>query len=78
MSAALPVLFAIDTSHNEVAEAQCGFSIPAEDPSALAAVLRRITEMSADELRTMGERGRQYVQTTHTYETLARQYARLF
>jgi glycosyltransferase involved in cell wall biosynthesis len=78
MSAALPVLFAIDTSHDEVAQAQCGFSVPAEDPSALAAVLRRIAEMPADELRTMGERGQQYVQATHTYETLARQYARLF
>jgi glycosyltransferase involved in cell wall biosynthesis len=78
MSAALPIVFAIDTVHDEVAEAQCGFSIPAEDPPALADVLRRIAQTPKDELQTMGERARQYVQRTHTYEVLAQQYARLF
>ncbi len=78
MSAGLPVLFAIDTMHDEVAEAQCGFSIPAEDPQALTDALRRITQMPRDQLREMGERGRQYAQRTHTYEVLAQQYARLF
>jgi len=78
MSAALPILFAIDTIHDEVAEAKCGFSIPAEDPPALAGALRRITQIPKEELRHMGERGRQYVQRTHTYEVLARQYASLF
>ena len=46
MSAGLPIVFAIDTIHDEVAEARCGFSIPAEDPPALADVLRRIVQMS--------------------------------
>ncbi len=78
MSAGLPVVFAIDTIHDEVAEARCGFSIPAEDPPALADVLRRIVQMSRDQLQVMGERGRQYVQRTHAYEVLAQQYARLF
>ena len=78
MSAALPVVFAIDTVCDEVAQAGCGLSIAAEDPPALAAVLRRVVEMSSDELRDMGERGKQYVQATHTYEALAGQYARLF
>lgn len=78
MSVALPVIFAIDTIHDEVAEAQCGFSIPAEDPLALADVLRRIIRIPRDQLRVMGERGRQYVQRTHTYEVLAQQYACLF
>jgi glycosyltransferase involved in cell wall biosynthesis len=78
MSAALPIIFAIDTIHDEVAEARCGFSIPAEDPSALANVLQQIATIPANELQAMGERGRQYVQRTHTYEVLAQQYARLF
>ncbi len=78
MAAALPIIFAIDTTHDEVAEAQCGFSIPAEDPPALADVLRRIVRIPGDQLAAMGERGRQYVQCTHTYEVLAQQYARLF
>ena len=78
MSAGLPILFAIDTMHDEVAEARCGFSIPAEDPQTLADTVRRITQMPKDDLREMGERGRQYVQRTHTYKVLAQQYARLF
>ena len=78
MSAALPIVFAIDTIHDEVAEAQCGFSLPAEDPPALAAVLRQVVQTPKNELQAMGERARQYVQRTHTYEVLAQQYARLF
>jgi len=78
MSAGLPVLFAIDTRYDEVAQAQCGVSIPAEDPLALAATLRRVAAMPRSQLQEMGERGRRYVQTTHTYEVLAQQYARLF
>jgi len=78
MSAGLPVLFAIDTVHDEVAAAKCGFSIPAEDPCVLAQMLRRIVAMPKDDLRDMGERAREYVRRTHTYEVLAQQYARLF
>jgi glycosyltransferase involved in cell wall biosynthesis len=78
MSAGLPILFAIDTIHDEVAEAKCGFSIPPEDPYVLAQMLRRIVAMPKDDLREMGERARQYVRRTHTYEVLAQQYACLF
>jgi len=78
MSAGLPILFAIDTIHDEVAEARCGFSIPAEDPCVLARMLRRIAAMPGDDLREMGARGREYVRRTHTYEVLAQQYAGLF
>lgn len=78
MSAGLPIVFAIHTMHDEVAQAKCGFSIPAEDPHVLAQMLRRIAGMPKDDLREMGERARQYVRRTHTYEVLAQQYACLF
>ncbi len=78
MAAGLPVIFAIDTIYNEVAEAQCGVSIPAEDPPALANALRELTRMSREELREMGDRARRHVQEAHTYEVLAQRYARLF
>jgi glycosyltransferase involved in cell wall biosynthesis len=78
MSAGLPVLFAIDTIHDEVPEARCGFSLPAEDPAALANALRQIVTMPRSRLREMGARGRRYVRNTHTYDVLAQRYARLF
>ncbi len=77
MAAALPILFAIDTAYDEVADARCGLSLPAESPSALADAVRRVAQTPANELREMGERARRYVQATHTYEALAEQYARL-
>ncbi len=39
-AAGLPILFAIEMDRDEAAEARCGFSLPAEDPAALAALLR--------------------------------------
>jgi len=78
MAAGLPILFAIEMDRDEVAEAGCGFSMPAEDPRALATVLHRVAAMPRTQLREMGERGRRYLEDTHTYEILARQYARLF
>jgi len=78
MAAGLPILWAIEMDRDEVAEARCGFSIPAEDPAALATVLRQVVAMSRSQLREMGERGRRHLRETHTYETLARQYACLF
>jgi len=78
MSAALPVVFAIDTAYDEVAQAQCGFSVAAEDPAALAAVLRRMSLMPEIQLKEMGQRGREHVMHDHTYEVLAERYARLF
>jgi len=78
MSAGLPILLAINAIHDDVAQAKCGFSIPAEDPYVLAQMLRRIVAMPKDDLREMGERARQYVRRTHTYEVLAQQYACLF
>jgi glycosyltransferase involved in cell wall biosynthesis len=78
MSAGLPVVFAIDTTYDEVAQAQCGFSIPAEDPQALATVLQEVCQMPPDRLGKMGRRARDYVRQTHTYEVLARQYVQLF
>jgi glycosyltransferase involved in cell wall biosynthesis len=78
MAAGLPVLFAIDTIHDEVSEARCGFSVPAEDPPALADALRRIAALPRSRLREMGECGRRYVRETHSYEVLAQRYAGLF
>ncbi len=78
MAAGLPILFAIEMDRDEVAETRCGFSTPAEDAPALAAVLRQVVATPRERLREMGERGRRYLQDTHTYETLARQYASLF
>jgi glycosyltransferase involved in cell wall biosynthesis len=78
MAAGLPVIFAIETPYDEVAQAQCGFSIAAEDPVALAALLRRIGQMPKPQLDEMGARGQDHVRRAHTYDHLAERYAHLF
>jgi len=78
MGAGLPVIFAIDTAWDEVTQAGAGFSIAAEDPEALADVLRTAGAMPREQLQEMGAAGREHVERTHAYGALAQRYAELF
>jgi glycosyltransferase involved in cell wall biosynthesis len=78
MAARLPVIFAIDTTDDEVTQAKAGFSIGAEDPGALAETLHQIASRSPEQLQEMGTRGRKHVEDTHSYKVLAQRYAELF
>jgi len=78
MAAGLPVVFAVETCDDPVAEARAGFSIPAERPDTLVETLLEIGALAPGQLRAMGARGRQYIEHTHSYAELARRYAELF
>ena len=78
MAAGLPVIFAVETPWDEVARARAGFSIAAEDPEALADVLRAVGALPREQLQEMGARGRAHVERTHAYGALAQRYAELF
>ncbi|MCY2990962.1 MAG: glycosyltransferase family 4 protein [Planctomycetota bacterium] len=74
MMAGRPVIHAIDTPGDLVAESGCGLSCAAEDPLAVAATVRELIERPTAELAAMGERGRQFVLRHHAYEGLARHF----
>jgi len=78
MASGLPIVSAIDTSSDEVVEAECGFSVPAENPLALADTLKEISKLSKKRLYEMGKRGQEYVENTHSYEVLGQEYVKLF
>lgn len=78
MASGLPIISAIDTSNDEVSKAKCGFSIPAEDPLALAGALKKISKLPKEHLCEMGKKGQEYVKKTHSYEVLAQKYTELF
>jgi glycosyltransferase involved in cell wall biosynthesis len=74
MMAGVPVLHSVDAGNDPVAEAGCGLTVSPEAPAAVAAGLRQLAALSADERRAMGERGRQYVRAHHSYAVLAQRF----
>ncbi len=71
MMAAKPIIQAIEAGNDMVSDANCGLSIPAEDPNALALAIIQLLEKPKDELVLMGENGKSYVIENHTYKKLA-------
>jgi glycosyltransferase involved in cell wall biosynthesis len=74
MMAGVPVLHAVDAGNDPVADAQCGLTVPPESPDAVAAGLRQLAALSAEERQAMGRRGREFVRAHHSYEVLARRF----
>jgi len=74
MMAGVPVLHSVDAGNDPVAEARCGLTVSPEAPAAVAAGLRQLAALGAEERRAMGERGRQYVRAHHSYAVLAQRF----
>ena len=72
MMSAKPVIWAVDSINNPVAEAKCGISVPPEDPQAMATAIVQLCEMSKEERREMGKRGYEYVMKYHSVPVLAK------
>jgi glycosyltransferase involved in cell wall biosynthesis len=74
MMAARPVLMAIEAGNDPVAEAQCGISVQAENPTAICEAVNRLSRLTPAERRAMGERGRAYVLDRYSYRVLATRF----
>ena len=70
-----PILYAVESSNNPVAEAGCGIRIAAEDPQEIASAARMLLQMTEEERARLGENGRRYVRQYHDYRVLAGQFA---
>ena len=71
MLAGKPIISSIDAGNDMVAEADCGFSVPAEDSMAIANMIKKLLTTSEDERAKLGENGRAYVKRNHDYKKLA-------
>jgi glycosyltransferase involved in cell wall biosynthesis len=71
MAAGRPIVFAADAPRNVVDVAGCGFTVPAEDPRAMADALTALAGLSARDRDEMGQRGRRYVEEHHDVDRLA-------
>jgi glycosyltransferase involved in cell wall biosynthesis len=72
MYAAKPIVYAIDSGNMPVDEAQCGISVTAEAPAAVARAVKQLAGLSNEEREKMGANGRAYILKNHTYELLAK------
>lgn len=70
MVSARPVVFAVGTPSNPVSEADCGVTVPPEDPHALAEAIKQIAGMSSEARWKMGLKGRRYVERHHSLSRL--------
>lgn len=71
LAGARPTIIAISTGNNPIEDAHAGFTVPANDPRALAATLERVVGMPLEQRVEMGRAGRQYVRENHDFSILA-------
>jgi glycosyltransferase involved in cell wall biosynthesis len=74
MLAGKPILQASEAANDLVAEANCGFTVAPEDPEALAAAVRRLSALPAEERRRLGENGHCFVAEKHDFRVLAHRF----
>jgi len=70
------IINAIEAGNDPVKEAECGFSVRAENPEVIAAAILKMYNMPAEERYSLGVKGKQYVMEHHTYPALAASFLR--
>ncbi len=79
MFAEKPIVYAIDSGKSNIVQiANCGISVEAENPQAIADGIMTLYKMSDDERAKMGQNGKEYVMEHFRYDKLAKAYEKLF
>jgi len=71
MMSGKPVIVAAASINDPVAEAECGMTVPPEDPTKLGDAIVQMCNMTEEERRVMGIRGQEYVMKYHSTPVLA-------
>jgi len=67
-----PVIYSIDSgAYRPVDDANCGVTVPAEDPAAIAQAVMELKSLPEAERKAMGARGHAYALEKHEYGVLA-------
>jgi glycosyltransferase involved in cell wall biosynthesis len=77
MAAGRPVLFAAEAANQPVRDADCGQTLPPEDPRALANAIRILAARPAAERARLGANARAYVERHHAYGRLSGELAEI-
>jgi len=77
MYSAKPVLYAIDSGENNIVKtAECGMSVEAENPEAIAQGIEKLYKMG-DKREELGKNAKAYILEHFTYDKLAQKYQKL-
>ena len=71
MMCARPVVWAVNSEDNPVAEANCGMTVSPENPGEMAKAITELSGLSEKERQNMGMRGYDYVMKYHSVPVLA-------
>lgn len=71
MMASKPIISSIEAGNDLVSDAECGISVPAENPKEIAKALMQMKELSEVERVKLGGNGKVYVKKYHEYKVLA-------
>jgi glycosyltransferase involved in cell wall biosynthesis len=74
MAAGRPIILAAEGANDLVGDADCGLTVPPDDPVALAEAIRRLRDLPVEQREALGANGRAWVERERSYVTLARQY----
>jgi glycosyltransferase involved in cell wall biosynthesis len=70
MAAGKPIIFSVNAVNNPIEDAECGISVPSENPEKMAEAIIRLYKMTPEERGIMGKRGREYVEKYHSIPVL--------
>lgn len=74
MMAAKPIIQAIEAGNNLVREADCGIDVEPDNKTEISKAILALKAMSQEERIEMGENGRRFVLSRHTYQVLGKRF----
>lgn len=74
MMAAKPIIQAIDAGNNLVREADCGIDVEPDNVSEISKAILALKSMPEEERRKLGENGKKFVLSNHTYQVLGKRF----
>ncbi|MBA4538047.1 glycosyltransferase family 4 protein [Bacillus aquiflavi] len=77
MMSGKPIIHGIEAGNDLVAEAQCGISIPPEDPEQIAFAVRKMMNTPEQTRKAMGSSGKNFVMSKHDYKVLAKDFLKI-
>ena len=74
MMAAKPIIQAIDAGNNLVREADCGIDVEPDNVNEISKAILALQSMPEEERRRLGENGKKFVLSNHTYQVLGKRF----